>query len=59
MKKSKAIKVVEELPDEFDLEDLIEKLIFGEKVEQGLQQVKEGKTVPHAEVKERIKKWQR
>ena len=57
MKRDKVLETVKELPQEFDLEDLIERLIFVEKVEKGLQQIKEGKTVPHEEVKEIIKKW--
>ena len=42
---------------EFDLEELMEKLIFVEKVEQGLKYIEEGKTVDHAQVKEMVKKW--
>jgi hypothetical protein len=57
MKREKAIKAVEELPQEFNLEELMEKLVFVEKVELGLKQLDEGKTVSHAQVKEIIKKW--
>ena len=57
MKRDKVIETVKELPQEFDLEELIERLIFVEKVEKGLEQIKEGKTVPHEQVKEMIKKW--
>jgi len=46
------------LPKEFELEALIEKLVFVEKVEQGLEQVKKGKVVTHAKVKDITKKWQ-
>ena len=48
---------MKELPQEFGLEELMEKLIFVEKVEQGLKQLDEGKTVDHARVKEMVKKW--
>lgn len=57
MKREKVIEAVKELPQEFDLEELMEKLIFVEKVEQGLKQLDEGKTVDHAQVKEVVKKW--
>ena len=57
MKREKAIDTVKELPKEFELEALLEKLIFVEKVEQGLTQLKKGKTVPHEKVKEMAKKW--
>lgn len=57
MKRDKAIETVKEFPQEFELEDLIERLVFLEKVEKGLQQVEQGKTIPHEKVKEMIKKW--
>ncbi|MEK6783246.1 MAG: hypothetical protein AABY93_16215 [Bacteroidota bacterium] len=57
MKREKVIDAVKELPQEFDLEELMEKLIFVEKVEQGLKQLDEGKTVDHEQVKEMVKKW--
>jgi len=57
MKREKVIDAVKELPQEFDLEELIERLIFVEKVEQGLKQFDEGKAVDHAQVKDMVKKW--
>ena len=57
MKRDKAIDTVKELPKEFELEDLIEKLVVIEKVEQGLAQLKKGKTITHEKVKEIAKKW--
>ena len=57
MKRDKAIETIKELPPEFDLDELIERLIFVDKVEKGLKQLDEGKTVPHEEVKKITKKW--
>ena len=57
MKRDKAIEAVKELPNEFDLEELMEKLVFVEKVERGLKQLDEGKTVSHETVKEIARKW--
>lgn len=57
MKRDKAINTINELPKEFELEVLFEKLVFVEKVEQGLAQLKKGKTIPHEKVKETVKKW--
>jgi len=37
MKRDKALEAVKELPQEFDLEVLIEKLVFMEQVEAGLK----------------------
>ncbi len=57
MKKEKVIETVSELPQEFELDVLLEKLVFIEKVEKGLKQIKEGKTKTHEEVKEIVKGW--
>jgi hypothetical protein len=57
MKRDKAIETINEFPQEFELEELMEKLVFAEKVEKGLQQLNEGKTIPHEQVKGITKKW--
>ena len=57
MKRDKAIDTVKELPKEFDLDVLLERLVFIEKVEQGLMQVKQKKVISHSKVKEIAKKW--
>ncbi len=57
MKKAKVLDTINEMPADFDLEDLIERLIFIDKVEKGLQQAREGKVIPHEEVKRKIKEW--
>ena len=57
MKRDKAIETIKELPQEFDLDELIERLVFFFFVEKGLAQLDEGKTVPHDQVKELTKKW--
>ena len=58
MKKQTAINTVNELPKEFDLEELLEKLIFIEKVEKGLVQAKKGETIDHHKVMEKFnKRW--
>lgn len=57
MNKDKVMDTVKELPQEFELEDLLEKLVFAQKVEDGLKQLQAGKTVPHEKVKEIVKKW--
>jgi hypothetical protein len=56
MKREKVVEAVKELPQEFELEELMEKLVFVEKVEQGLKQLDEEKTVAHEQVKEMVKK---
>lgn len=55
--KEKVLKSIHDLPDEFSLDELIEKLILLEKIEIGLQQVKEGKIISNDEAKNKFKKW--
>jgi predicted transcriptional regulator len=57
MKRDKAIETINELPQEFDLDELFERLIFAEKIDKGLKQLDDGKTVTHEKVKEITKKW--
>lgn len=58
MNKSKVIETLDKLPEEFSTEELIDKLIFIEKVEQGMKDVEEGKVISLDEAKERMdKKW--
>jgi DNA topoisomerase IA len=57
MTRDKALATIHKLPQEFDLDELIERLIFVEKVEKGIDQIREGKTKTHDEVKEIVKKW--
>lgn len=57
MEREKAIDTINNLPPEFELEDLLEKLIFEEKIEKGLIQLENGKTISHEKVKELVKKW--
>ena len=55
--REKVIKSIQDLPDSFTIDELIDRLIFIEKLEQGLQQSAEGKVIPHEEVKKIIEKW--
>lgn len=55
--KSKVKKSIENLPDSFTIDELIDQLIFIEKVEEGIQQSKEGKTISNDDIKSMIDKW--
>lgn len=57
MKKEKVLETLQYLPNEFDLDQLIEKLIFMEKLEKGLAQLEEGNTKSHDHVKQVSKTW--
>lgn len=55
--KEKVLQTIESLPQEFSLDDLVERLIVLEKIETGLQQVNEGKTISTEEARKKLKKW--
>lgn len=57
MTKKKVLEAVNNLPDEFTLEELLERFIILEKIEIGMQQVREGKTVSSEEARKRLAKW--
>lgn len=59
MNKDKLIATISDMPQDFELETLMEKLIFIEKVEKGLEQLNSGNTISHEEVRKRIKQWQK
>jgi Zn-dependent alcohol dehydrogenase len=55
--KEKLTKTIDSLPDSFTIDELIDQLIFIEKVEEGFQQSEEGKVVSNEDVKLMIDKW--
>jgi len=55
--KEKLNKTINSLPDSFTIDELIDQLIFIEKVEEGMQQSEEGKVVSNEDVKLMIDKW--
>jgi hypothetical protein len=57
MNKDKLIATISDMPEDFDLEVLMEKLIFIEKVEKGLEQLDSENTLTHEQVKQRVKEW--
>ena len=59
MNKDKVIETINTLPQDFELDVLLEKLVFIEKVQKGLDQLEQGNTITHEQVKERIKEWQK
>jgi hypothetical protein len=55
--KEKVLDTIQSMPDEFTLDELVELLVLLEKVEIGLQQVEEGKTLSLEDAREKMKKW--
>ena len=55
--KQNALKVIEQLPDESSFEDIMEKLLFLQKVEEGLEDIRQDRVTTHDEVKKRLARW--
>jgi hypothetical protein len=54
MTKEKTLSILQDLSNQFEIDDLIEKLIFMEKVDKGLEQAKNSDGVKHEDVKSLI-----
>ena len=57
--KNKVKKSIENLPDSFTIDELIDQLIFIEKIEDGIKQSEDGKIVSNDDIKNLIDKWSR
>ena len=57
--KVKVKKSIDNLPDSFTIDELIDQLIFIEKIEEGIKQSELGKVVSNEDVKKMIDKWSR
>lgn len=57
MTKEQVMTSLQELPDSFEAEQLIERLIALQKMDEGLEQVRRGEVVTVEEAKYRLAKW--
>ncbi len=57
MQKETLQQMLVELPEEVNVDSLVEKLYLLEKIEQGERQLARGEGVPHEEAKRRLEKW--
>jgi hypothetical protein len=55
--KSKLKEQIEDFPEEFTIDDLVERLIFIEKVENGLVQSLQNEVKSESELEKEINKW--
>ncbi|MBN8651056.1 MAG: hypothetical protein J0L67_06505 [Cytophagales bacterium] len=55
--KEQVLQTLTELPDSFRLEDFLDRLIFIEKIEKGLEHSNANQVISHAAAKEHLKKW--
>ena len=52
--KQQAIEIIETLPQDASIEEVMEKLYFLTKVRRGLSQIEEGRVVSHEEARRRL-----
>ncbi len=55
--KETVLKYINELPDQFSIDELMDKLLFLHKIEIGLEQSKNEQVTPHQQAKDHLKKW--
>lgn len=55
--KQRILKAVEDLPDDAQVEDALDRLYLLYKVERGLQQADRGDLISQEQVRERMAKW--
>jgi predicted transcriptional regulator len=55
--KKKIQQQLAEMPEEFSLDELIDRLIIIDKIEEGLNDTMEGRTISNDEMKKEIDSW--
>jgi len=55
--KDEVIRMIERMPDDAGLTDIVAEIYFRMKVEYGLRELDEGKGIPQAVARDRLKKW--
>jgi hypothetical protein len=57
MTKSEVQNHIADMPDEFSLDELIDRLIFIDKVSRGIDESKRGETIADGELDDEIRQW--
>ena len=57
--KKKMTKIIQEQPEDSSYDEILRELAFDHMVERGLADSKAGRTISDAQLKRRIKTWQR
>ena len=55
--KKRLLQTMKDLPDKFTLDDLFDRIVLLEKIEEGIEQSKSGQTHSTEQAKEKLKKW--
>ncbi|WP_373494339.1 hypothetical protein [Aquiflexum sp.] len=57
MKKSQLLETIQDMPEEFSIDELMEKLLILQKIEEGQQQIRDGNFFSEEEAKLKLEKW--
>lgn len=55
--KDRVIKMIQNLPEDASIEDIMAELYFRLQVDAGIKELDEGKGISHEEVEKRMSKW--
>jgi hypothetical protein len=55
--KQNVLEMIERLPDDASVEDIMAELYFRQKVDEGLRQLDAGEGIEHEEARRRLGKW--
>ncbi len=55
--KQAVLEMIERLPDDSSVEDIMAELYFRQKVDEGLRQLDAGEGVEHEDAKRKLEKW--
>lgn len=55
--KEKLIQSINDMPDKFSIDDLLDRILLLNKIETGLEQSENGQSLSTIEAKEKLRKW--
>lgn len=55
--KQKVLESIEKLPENADIDEIMERVYFIHKIENGLKQSEKGELISHEEVQKKIEQW--
>lgn len=59
MTKETLLEIATQMPESFNVDEVIERLIFIAGVEEGMQEIKDGKGIPHEEIERMVEGWRK
>tara|TARA_R110002096_G_scaffold426224_1_gene635705 strand:+ start:8031 stop:8210 length:180 start_codon:yes stop_codon:yes gene_type:complete len=57
MKKTQLLETIQDMPEEFSVDELMERLLILQKIEEGQDQIRSGQFYTEEEAKKKLEKW--